>query len=541
MFSVTGLIKNIKQPKGGYVPLNLINEIKLEDNHLLSEKENISPASIGIVVDYLTRLMIGDKNAFKNPEIGAMLCKNHIQFLSITNKIKGLDDESVINTCKLVKYDSFARTGNRQYLNDPERVPDQPTIENIIIMVKRALKLWEDYGPVVLSGFTFKGAKAMMITSADGDYMTKDTLWDFKVSKYTPTIEYTLQLLMYYLLGISSVHNEFGTIKKLAIFNPRKNTIYEINIEDIDQNNIAHVYSEVMMFDIREEFVISEIEEMKNCKLRRMASKAVKRSKQELDYNTYLYAVWDNGNLIEKVPVKYRDAKLCYTAFCELHYDIDDKDDNCGMVSDLNKYLKFVPDESKSQNFYDKLVMNYDSYNSRDLLILIPEIFRSVDILVDLAQDLSLDEIDEKYKTSEFYSKFALKYPKRYKEVPSEYHTREVFVRLATSGYSKKNIAQIPEQYLDEQFFVDIIKIDGEVLKVIPEKYISRKVCEIAINEKASLIRYVSQNIEGYNDLCTMAVTNDWKAIKYIPEQYRDEHLKEIASKQSKSSLKFFK
>ena len=34
-----------------------------------------------------------------------------------------------------------------------------------------------------LSGFTFDGAYTNVIGSGDGDYLTKDTLWELKVSK----------------------------------------------------------------------------------------------------------------------------------------------------------------------------------------------------------------------------------------------------------------------------------------------------------------------------------------------------------------------
>lgn len=51
----------------------------------------------------------------------------------------------------------------------------------------------------MLKGFTFKGGYSPIVTAGDGDYLTKDTLWDFKVSKKELNSKHTLQLLMYYI------------------------------------------------------------------------------------------------------------------------------------------------------------------------------------------------------------------------------------------------------------------------------------------------------------------------------------------------------
>ena len=76
-------------------------------------------------------------------------------------------------------------------------------------------------GSIIKDGFTFEPAKpddkayekmiktgkgsyggyTYTVESGDGDFLTADTLWDFKVSKSKPTNKHTLQLLMYLLLN----------------------------------------------------------------------------------------------------------------------------------------------------------------------------------------------------------------------------------------------------------------------------------------------------------------------------------------------------
>lgn len=43
----------------------------------------------------------------------------------------------------------------------------------------------------------------------------------------------TLQILMYYILGVHSVHKEFSRIKNIAIYNPILNKAYILNVEKI--------------------------------------------------------------------------------------------------------------------------------------------------------------------------------------------------------------------------------------------------------------------------------------------------------------------
>ena len=68
-------------------------------------------------------------------------------------------------------------------------------------MVERSLSFFKAFGPVTADGFTMEGAYTATITTGDGDFLTKDTLWDFKVTTSKPNKDHTLQLLIYYLMG----------------------------------------------------------------------------------------------------------------------------------------------------------------------------------------------------------------------------------------------------------------------------------------------------------------------------------------------------
>lgn len=247
----------IKQPRGGCINKKELTVTQLNDGITLNENENIHASIVGLAVDYMTRFMMGAKReeAFSISLKGAMALdlftrdknqssmKNAIKLLS---DVKGLDNKSITNACKLVGYDVCFRAGIIGYKPIEEINLDKDTIENIVTMINRSISFWSKYGPVIKDGFTFEGGYTDTISAGDGDYLTKDTLWDFKVSKDEPKSKYTLQLLVYYIMGMHSIHKEFKSIKNLGIYNPRINKVYIVSIDMISRSVINEVSKEVI-------------------------------------------------------------------------------------------------------------------------------------------------------------------------------------------------------------------------------------------------------------------------------------------------------
>lgn len=134
--------------------------------------------------------------------------------------------------------------------------------------MNRSLSFFEQYGPIVKDGFTFEsvnssedaykkmieskkgsyGGYTATVESGDGDFLTKDTLWDFKVSKSKPTNKHTLQLLMYWIMGQHAEQDIFKSIKKLGIFNPRLNTVYILDINKVSKETISIVENDIICY-----------------------------------------------------------------------------------------------------------------------------------------------------------------------------------------------------------------------------------------------------------------------------------------------------
>ena len=124
----------------------------------------------------------------------------------------------------------------------------------MVSVTKRIKMIKQPYGgyigPIVLEGFTFENAYTHYIHSGDGDFLTETTLWDFKVSIHNPTKIHTLQILVYYLMGLRSENSTyFESIQNLGIYNPRLQKVYLINIDEIPQSIIEDVCENVIGYD----------------------------------------------------------------------------------------------------------------------------------------------------------------------------------------------------------------------------------------------------------------------------------------------------
>lgn len=258
MLSVTQRIATVSQPQGGYIPNELFLQTQYEDYKELlpiHTEDKYLLALQGTAVDYLTRFMLfSDKqSAFHISILGAKKLddayENTEAFHHITellDKISGLDDDSIRTACQIVGYDVVYRMSMRFYRDvDTIVIPDE-MVSNIRVMVNRCLEFLRIVGPVISDELTFEGGYTKLVSSGDGDYLTTDTLIDFKVSIKPFSNKWSLQLLMYYLLGLHSVHSEYQSISQLCVFNPYENKSYIIQLTDVSDETKYKVSHDVL-------------------------------------------------------------------------------------------------------------------------------------------------------------------------------------------------------------------------------------------------------------------------------------------------------
>lgn len=259
MSSVTQRIKEIKQPRGGYINPNSMIEEKIPIGKLLSYNENIPPNIIGLTVDYMLRFLVTNdiNSAFDISLKGAMNASLRMDFLDaelvveeLLNQITGVNDNSIISACKMCTFDTFYRSPRNASVTAYMDVnPNEDTIENIRVMIERALKVFDIHGECKKYGFDFlPNGYTDTVTNGDGDFLTNDTLWDIKVSKYKPTKENTLQIAIYYIMGKHSGQKIFNDIHNIGILNPRLSKAYIIDMNEVPDEIIRTIENEVICY-----------------------------------------------------------------------------------------------------------------------------------------------------------------------------------------------------------------------------------------------------------------------------------------------------
>lgn len=258
MASVVQRIKEIKQPRGGYLHPKFFAQHQFSDGIIL-HTESISPVTAGLVVDYLFRTTLSKSKLqiiFEPSLLGAQIGGYRLRAEQLISEIVGLDERSIIAAAKLTGYDQIYRAGFIPP-SDPSQTinPNSQDIENILTMVDRTSKFFTSFEPVTVDSFTFmsdsiqRSGFTSSITAGDGDVLTAEGLWDLKVSVKGPTSIHTLQILIYHLMGLRSFHADgtplydgnFQNVKHLGIFNPRLNTAYTIEVADIPKEVIREV------------------------------------------------------------------------------------------------------------------------------------------------------------------------------------------------------------------------------------------------------------------------------------------------------------
>ena len=255
MATVTSRAKSVIQPGEGYIGPSLFIETVCGDSNIKSGGV-APPFIVGMAVDYLSRFMLTGnlEDAFKITRMGIFKCmlegneKMADDGNRLIDNIKGLDEVSVSFAIKAVTFDAYYRGGGPdQKAVNCYTVPfSKGDIANIITMVNRTVTFFTE-NKITSYGFNFRpDGYSEIVNDGDGDYLTEDTLWDLKVSKYPPTSVISLQLAMYYIMGQHSGNPIFDKIDKVGVYNPLLNKSFIIDMKTISKDTVKAIECDVI-------------------------------------------------------------------------------------------------------------------------------------------------------------------------------------------------------------------------------------------------------------------------------------------------------
>lgn len=247
--SVTSVVKMTKQPRGGFIPNKLMDKKEIEITEELNEYEKGedigSPVTIGLAIDYLSRLVYSKEKVEDVFDISIRGYELVHKKQPHIKEYNDLSDESIRQAYILSQYDSAVRAG---FYDIIEKEPNRKVIEDIRTLTQRTLDFYESLDNVSFhptfedltgegsGGYTFK------CSSGDGDFLSKDTLWDLKVSKTKPNKDHTLQVLLYFLMGKASGQKKYEDLTHIGIFNPKLNTKFTYQVDNLSQETLSKIY-----------------------------------------------------------------------------------------------------------------------------------------------------------------------------------------------------------------------------------------------------------------------------------------------------------
>lgn len=237
------IASKIDQPKGGYVNPKQFEAIKFPGGNMddLHFEESITPYLVNLTVNHLVCFVMNDpiEKVFAASINGAkqvgegIMCERLLQMVDNLN-----DDDSIRAAVMLSGFDSATYSGRIPGMAVKGVYVDDWTCENIRKMVVRSVQFFERYGSKVSDGLTFPGS-----------YLTRDTLWNVKVSRQRLRPRQILQSLVQWRMGLHAMPQQYDKLEYLGIYNPRMNVAYRLRMNELSDDVINIIEHDVIGYE----------------------------------------------------------------------------------------------------------------------------------------------------------------------------------------------------------------------------------------------------------------------------------------------------
>lgn len=274
MSSVSEIVERFEQPAFGVLPVSLFEKKELrQDAYKLSGKSSIPAIHLGLIVDYCVKYILGVKlsdilhveyagyaehirvsavryfNSLSESALTQIYIEDERKNICLSDFVSKVEnaktfDEFVTNMLYVIQYGDFVR--NIRYAYD--RIGEVFTTElsndelqDILIMFMRT-QSWVKKFDKAVPMYKFKPyGYNNTVTSGEGDFCTKYTLWDLKVANGDPTTKDTLQLLIYYIMAKHSGNRLYNNVNSVGVYNPKLDAIWTCKMDSVDSSIINMV------------------------------------------------------------------------------------------------------------------------------------------------------------------------------------------------------------------------------------------------------------------------------------------------------------
>lgn len=308
MYPVTIIAESAPQPPKGYLPVNAFESVEYNDGVELPKIAAQYAWKVGLVTDYMSRFALTSNrvSSFDISLRGANIVHQKSDAKEILSHINGMDREALCAAFQLICYDVAYRKGPQNFAGVDEEEPPQEILQATAIMIRRSIAFFQNYEMPIKCGFTLDGGYSALVSKGDGDYLTSTTLLDMKCSAKELNTKWTLQLLMYYIMGQQSIFQEFKKLTRIGFFNPYKNIFYYCDIEKIPNAVLYNVSKNVIGYSMRQNALYGGVStrdlqrvykswrEVSNCQNIEMLKYWIGKNFKQTSFNPNMY---DDGML----------------------------------------------------------------------------------------------------------------------------------------------------------------------------------------------------------------------------------------------------
>lgn len=206
-----------------------------EDDRKVLNREFMLPTILRAAVKYMTIFLLNDSNklAFTPLLFGAEgrgedVQKNMESAKRLIEKINGLDDESIINLCKLSVFDDWNENLFR-FITEAAP-PSESAIQNIRTMIERNVAFWKEnglskgaYGLLVPDGITETGGTA---------FFDDDSLEGLVHEREDLDTACWLNLFWYWYLAETYSKPYSDSERTVTVFHPALNTAVRLQMKN---------------------------------------------------------------------------------------------------------------------------------------------------------------------------------------------------------------------------------------------------------------------------------------------------------------------